>query len=454
MQPKQNDGLTGEIEVARKLSRTFKEALLHARPKHLLHGKMSENPRYTTLTKLAQQCDAILLHEYFAMLPNEILLEIFDFYCDTASSEYWSISPLILQAVCRRWSHILRSCPHFWSRLTFSSSPSAGRRCLTELFLQRAGTSGVDVHVLAIDHARQLRRRPIVSEDHTVEWLKSTELANRMRRLSVGIFEGADSEALAIYLIENSPNLHTIKLEQWTKSLRIIFLRRLDVLRHLDITSLGTDISFEFGRRLETLCIRVRPSQAIVLGTQLEGAVALKRLEVTVTDDIPRVEDLQHSSITLSSLHALILHLHTDLAYADTFLGSFHAPSIQQLAITAPFADDSPPWPTEDSGSWRFLEEHHQALNALSTEDIPIGASLARCKFVKRSGVRLSLRAPSYGPPIPHIAFDQVSAKDRTDDKVLPQAREDSDDTGTRSGIARFAPRLRLAGKDLLFTRS
>ncbi|KAE9401964.1 hypothetical protein BT96DRAFT_817190, partial [Gymnopus androsaceus JB14] len=74
-------------------------------------------------------------------VPDEILGEIFEYYCSSPCALYLNGTgngPLIVSAVCSHWRSIVHSTPSLWSRISLRLGPESAPRSILQLFLDRS----------------------------------------------------------------------------------------------------------------------------------------------------------------------------------------------------------------------------------------------------------------------------------------------------------------------------
>ncbi|KIY60822.1 hypothetical protein CYLTODRAFT_482386, partial [Cylindrobasidium torrendii FP15055 ss-10] len=134
-------------------------------------------------------------------------------------------------------------------------------------------------------------------------------------------------------------------------------------------------------------------------------------------------------------------------SFLDLYLGTFHAPRIQQLVLGSTGIYVPAAWPIEGTGSWDFLERHSHSLVALVTKKMVISTTLSDTTFFRRPDTRLQLQASPWGEPIPSWWFTEVlQNRCALGSAGLARARKEHEKTNKRLEYP-------LRGGDLLFEK-
>lgn len=401
--PQNNDAVPfSEIERVRQLSLRFKTPCEVTRPWRVVRGQKPHIlDKYQRLEDSAHRCDVFVLHAISATLPAELLLEIFNILFGITTPRDRFQLPLILQAVCRRWYNILRLSSHLWGTLTIPFSPGTNFRCLLNLYLERSRSAGLQVYLVSF--ISEWKERPAAGwclPNCVVEWLEGNQLANRIRKLTVKSLS-KPMDALAVHLLNSCQSAQqNVDIARWTESLVEAVTLRSDFIRYMTVPSPIISLDFQFGKRLKALCVPVENHiQAVALCTSLKDALALETLQVLCRS--ASGGGFQQASVILPSLCELEIQIHHhDRCYLDLFLGAFNAPRISRLTLSSGDFVNRQRWPTKGSGSWKFLERHHQVLVAVITTRIATSVSLDDWAFFECTDTR----SPVSGHPIPFEA--------------------------------------------------
>ncbi|KIY60719.1 hypothetical protein CYLTODRAFT_460493 [Cylindrobasidium torrendii FP15055 ss-10] len=430
-----------QITSCRALLAELKNAHNQLRNSTNANGTVSQAQDEQVL-ELVLRCEAYLGRAALLHIPPEVLLEIFKFVYADAMPLRQNRTALTIRSVCRQWSHIALSSSCLWTFIPINWNLPLRTRPLIDLFLERSRKAFIHIHVTN-------SRAPVPVgwslAKSASSWLQQRNFASRIQSLSVGALD-SKRDALAVYLLDQSAaSLNSINIAKWTDRLRRAFFSRPTQHRWTSIfIPISKDIETvpNLARTVKDLRVQLHCSYAKSLFACLGDATELEILHITDTDSwIPSQSEIV-PHVELSSLVELQITVFSDIAPLDLFLGAISAPRIKQLTLESTSSCIIDLWPTRDTPSWVFLDNHSQSLVSISTKNLPIHAELATSSVFRQTQVSFRLQAPTWGPPIPTTLQGS-----------------DTDSCGG-TGIllldimVRRAEDIRMTGSDLLFARN